>query len=157
MRRIAVLLACLVASAALVIFLVPARASALTAAGLHKGGANGAAHYGGVELVRRGGGGFRGGFHGGFRGRAFRGGFHGGRAYAWRGGVRRAGVWRGGRAYAWRGGRRHWRGPRWGWAAGPAALAAPYYYRGSYGGCPLVRRTVWTPYGYRVRWVRRCY
>jgi hypothetical protein len=171
MRRIAVLLACLIASAALVIFLVPARASALPAAGLHKGGVNGAARSG-VELVRRGGG-FRGGFHSGFRGRAFRGGFRGGRAYAWRGGVRRAGVWRGGRAYAWRGGvrragvwrggrayawrggRRYWRGPRWGWAVGTAALAAPYYY-GRYS-CPLVRRTVWTPRGYRVRWVRRCY
>jgi hypothetical protein len=175
MRRIALLLACLMASAALVIFLVPARASVLTAAGLHKGGVNGATHNEDVQLVRRGGGGFRGGgFRGGFRGSAFRaGGFRGGRAYAWRGGVRRAGVWRGGRAYAWRGGvrragvwrggrayawrggRRYWRGPRWGWAVGTAALAAPYYYGGY--GCPLVRRTVWTPYGYRVRWVRRCY
>jgi hypothetical protein len=25
-----------------------------------------------------------------------------------------------------------------------------------YSGCPLVRRRVWTPYGYRIRWVRRC-
>jgi hypothetical protein len=129
MRRIAVLLACLFAGAVLVIFLVPARASAPTAAGLHEGGASGAAAYAGVQLVRHGGG--------------FRGGYHGGRAYAFRGGPR----------YGWRG--RGWRRPGWGWAAGATALAAPYYYRRYR--CPLVRRTVWTPYGYRVRWVRSCY
>jgi hypothetical protein len=67
MRRIALLLACLIASAALVLFLVPARASVLTSAGLHKGGVKGAAHADGVRFVRRGGG-FRGGE---FRGSAF--------------------------------------------------------------------------------------
>jgi hypothetical protein len=35
-------------------------------------------------------------------------------------------------------------------------LAAPFQYGGGYY-CPLVRRTVWTPYGYRLRWVRRCW
>jgi hypothetical protein len=176
MRRIALLLAWLAASVVLVIFLVPARAAAPTAAGLHKGAGNGAAANEGVQLVRRGGGGFRGG---GFRGgRAFRGGFHGGRAFAFRGGRAFRGGFRGGRAFAFRGGRtfrggrafafrggrvfhsgfrgrRVWRGPGWGWGWGAAALAAPYYYGGY--GCPLVRRTVWTPYGWRVRWVRRCY
>jgi hypothetical protein len=143
MRRIAFFVASLIASAALIIFLVPARASALTASGLHEG----VVHDDSVQLVRRG---FRGG------GRAWRGGrafaWRGGarRAGVWRGGVRRAGVWRGRRAYAWRGGRRYWRGPRWGWVAG----AAPFYYGSR---CPLVRRTVWTPRGYRVRWVRRCW
>jgi hypothetical protein len=164
MRRIALLAASLIASVVLMIFLVPARASALTAGGLHNGAINDAAHKNGVQLVRRGGGGFRGGgfrgggfrggraFHGGFRAGGFRGAaFHGGRAFAWRGGVRRAGVWRGGRVHAWRGGRRFWRGPRWGWAV----AAAPFYY--GYSTCPLVRRTVWTPYGFRVRWVRRCW
>jgi hypothetical protein len=185
MRRIALLLAWLAASVVLVIFLVPARAAAPTAAGLHKGAGNGAAANEGVQLIRRGGGGFRGGgfrgggfrggrafrggFHGGrafaFRGgRAFRGGFHGGRAFAFRGGRAFRGGFHGGRAFAFRGGRtfhsgfrgrRVWRGPRWGWGVGAAALAAPYYYGGY--GCPLVRRTVWTPYGWRVRWVRRCY
>jgi hypothetical protein len=71
-----------------------------------------------------------------------------GRSYAWRGRP----AWRG-RSYAWRGpgwrGHWRWRGPRWGWAA-------PYYGYG-YGGCRLVPRRVWTPYGWRRRWVRRCY
>jgi hypothetical protein len=169
MRRIALLLACLAASVALVIFLVPARAAAPTAAGLHKAAGNGGAANEGVQLVRRGGGGFRGGGFrgGGFRGgRAFRGGFHGGRAFAFRGGRAFRGGFHGRRAFAFRGGRafhsgfrgrRVWRGPRWGWGwgVGAAALAAPYYYGGY--SCPLVRRTVWTPYGWRVRWVRRCY
>jgi hypothetical protein len=159
MRRIALLAACVTGCTALTLFLVPARASALTGPGLHKG----VLHDNGVQLVRRG---FRGGgvaWRGrGGRAYAWRGGgvrraavWRGGRAYAWRGGgVRRAAVWRGGRAYAWRGGRRYWR-PGWGWVAGTAAVAAaPYYYGG---GCPLVRRTVWTPRGYRVRWVRRCW
>jgi hypothetical protein len=179
MRRIALLLACLAASVVLVIFLVPARASAPTAAGLHKGAANGGPANEGVQPVRRGGGGFHGGgfrgggagfrggrsfaWHGGGvrraggwgggRGFAWRGGprravvWRGGRAFGWHGGVRRAGVWRGGRVYAWHGGRRFWRGPRWGWGVGTAALAAPYFYS-SGASCPLVRRTVW---------VRRCW
>jgi hypothetical protein len=152
MRRIALLAAGLIASAALIIFLVPARASPLTAGGLHEGGASGANHPDGVLLVRRGGGGFRGGgfrggraFHGGFRGGpAFHGGFRGGRAYGFRGGPR----------YGWHG-RRGWRRPGWGLALGAGALAAPYYYGGY--NCPLVRRVVRTPYGLRERWVRRCY
>jgi hypothetical protein len=145
MRRIALLAACLAASAALVLMLVPARASAVTAAapGLDKGALSDS----GVVLVRRG------GFHGGgFRGHGFRG---------YRGGAFRGYGYRGGRVYGgWRGGRRYgWRRPGWGWAAGAAALAtAPYFYGGyRYGNCPLVRRTVWTPRGYRVRWVRRCW
>ena len=149
MRRIALLLAWLAASVVLVIFLVPARAAAPTAAGLHKGAGNGAAANEGVQLVRRGGGGFRGGGFrgGGFRGgRAFRGGFHGRRAFAFRGGRAFHSGFRG---------RRGWRGPGWGWGVGAAALAAPYYYGGY--NCPLVRRSVWTPYGWRIRWVRRCY
>jgi hypothetical protein len=56
MRRIAVLLACLLASAVLVLFLVPARASAPTAAGLHEGTASGVAANAGVQLVRHSGG-----------------------------------------------------------------------------------------------------
>jgi hypothetical protein len=140
MRRIALLAASLIASAALVIFLVPARAAAPTAAGLHKGAADGAANEG-VQLVRRGGGFHGGGFRGG---RAFHGGFRGGRAYGFRGG----------RNYGWRG--RGWRRPGWGVALGAGALAAaPYYYGGGYR-CPLVRRVVRTPYGLRERWVRRC-
>jgi hypothetical protein len=42
MRRIALVAASLIAGAALILFLVPARASPLTAAGVHKGAANGA-------------------------------------------------------------------------------------------------------------------
>jgi hypothetical protein len=73
MRRIALLLASLIASAALIIFLVPARAS-VTSAVLHKGGGVDATDSEGVQLVRRGGGGFCGSaFRGGFRGPAFRG------------------------------------------------------------------------------------
>lgn len=148
MRRIALLAAGLIASVALIIFLVPARASGLTAGGLHSG----AARADGVQLVRRGGGGFRGGgfrggraFHGGFRGgRAFHGGFRDGRAFGFRGGHR----------HGWHG-RRGWRRPGWGLALGAGALAAPYYYSGYR--CPLVRRVVRTPYGLRERWVRRCY
>jgi len=90
--------------------------------------------------VRRGGGGFHGGFRGG---RAFHGGVRGGRAYAYRGG----------RAYGWRG--RGWR-PGWGVAVGAGALAAAPYYYGGYR-CPLVRQVVRTRYGLQERWVRRCY
>jgi hypothetical protein len=169
MRRIALLAACLIASAVLALMLVPARASALTAATPAPGLDKGALHQSGVVHVRRGGfrgGGFRGfrggAWHGrGFRGaRVYGGGWRGGRAwrggrvYGWRGGR----AWRGGRVYGWRGGRRYgWRRPGWGW--GVAALAtAPFLYGGyRYGNCPLVRRTVWTPRGYRVRWVRRCW
>ena len=151
MRRIALLAAFFVASATLIIFLVPARASALTAAGLHKGAANAAND--GVQLVRRGGGFHGGGFRGG---RAFHGGFRGGRVVAYRGGFRggRAFAYRGGRYDGWRG--RGWRRPGWGVAVGAGALAAAPYYYGGYN-CPLVRRVVRTPYGLQERWVRRCY
>ena len=187
MRKVALFAACLIACAVLIVFLVPARASALSPAGLPKG----VFQDDSVQLVRRGfrGGGFRGhafrgrGFRGpafrghafrgrGFRGPAFRGhafrgrGFRGpafrghafrGRGFrgpAFRGPAFRGGrAWRGGRHYGWRG--RGWRRPGWGWGA--AALATtPFVYGGYYGRCPLVRRTVWTPRGYRVRWVRRC-
>jgi hypothetical protein len=131
MRKFALFAACFVACAVLVLFLVPARASALSPAGLPKG----AFQDDSVQLVHRG---FR---RGGFRGHAFRGPAF--RGHAYRGGR----AWRGGRHYGWRG-----RG--WGW--GGAALAAPFVYGGYYGRCPLVRRTVWTPRGYRLRWVRRC-
>jgi hypothetical protein len=152
MRRLAIIAACLLAGAALAVFLVPAKASALPLPGLQKGAASDS----GLQLVRRGGG-FRGhafrgrGFRGhafrgrGFRGHAFRGrGFRGGRVYAFRGGRH----WRG---HGWRRHGWRWRGPRWGLALG--AVGAPYFY----GNCPLVRRTVWTPRGWRVRWVRRCW
>jgi hypothetical protein len=136
MRKVALFAACLIAYAVLILFLVPARASALSPAGLPKG----VFHHDGVQLVRRG---FRGGD---FRGHAFRG-------HAFRGGR----AWRGGRHYGWRG--RGWRGRGWrpGWGWGAAALTAPFVYGGYYDRCPLVRRTVWTPRGYRVRWVRRCW
>lgn len=72
---------------------------------------------------------------GGFRG----GGFHGG-----------FGGFRGG-------GFRHF-GPRLAFGA-PFVYGAyagyPYYYAG-YDGC-LAPRRVWTPYGWRVRWVNACY
>jgi hypothetical protein len=180
MRRIASLSACLFTGAVLLAFQPPTEASALPPAGLrqgvvqddtlhlarrgfHGGGARG--WRGGGRAFAYRGGGAR-GWRGGGRAFAYRGGGArvwrgGGRAFAYRGGVARgwrgggrARVWRGGRALAWHGGRRVWRGGRWVWV-GAGALAAPYYYYG--GGCPLVRRTVWTPYGYRVRWVRRCY
>ena len=180
MRRLAIIAACLLASAGLILLLAPSRASALTTPGLQKG----TAHNDGLLLVRDGRRGFRGGH--GFRGHAFRGGrgfrghafygprrFHGGRGFRGhafyaprrfhRGRVFRGHAFfgprrfRGGRVYAFRGGhrwghRRGWRGPRWGLALGTAA-AAPFGY---WGNCPLVRRTVWTPYGWRSRWVRRC-
>jgi hypothetical protein len=143
MRRIALIAASFAASAALSSFLLPVQASALTVPTLQKR----AVQDGTVHLARRGG--FRGEFRGGYRA-GFRGGY-------------RAGVRTGFRGYGYRGGRygwrRGWRGPGrgWGWGAGAAALAAaPYYYGGYYGRCPLVRRTVWTPRGYRLRWVRRC-
>ncbi|HWE21525.1 MAG TPA: hypothetical protein VG758_30850 [Hyphomicrobiaceae bacterium] len=168
MRKVALFAACLIAYAALIVFLVPARASALSPVGLPKG----VFQDDSVQQVRRGfrGGGFRGHAFGGrgFRGHAFRGrGFRGPafRGYAFRGpafrgrafrghAFRGGRVWRGGRHYGWRG--RGWRRPGWGW--GGAALAtAPFFYGGYYGRCPLVRRTVWTPRGYRERWVRRCW
>lgn len=88
-----------------------------------------------------GGGGFRGGgFHGGgFHGGGFHGGFRGG----FHGGFRH--------------GFRHF-GPRF-------AFGAPFFY-GAYAGLPysygygddcLAPRRVWTPYGWRVRWVNVCY
>jgi hypothetical protein len=152
MRRLTLIAACLLASAGAVALAAPSQASAVTAPGLQ----DSAVHDNGLLLVRRGGG-FRGGH--GFRGR----GFHGGRTFAFRGGHGfRGHAFRGGRVYAYRGGRhwghrRVWRGRGWGWGWGAAAVAAPFYYGGYYGNCPLVRRTVWTPYGWRVRWVRRCW
>jgi hypothetical protein len=167
MRKVALFAACLIAYAVLIVFLVPARASALSPAALPKG----VFQDDSVQQVRRGfrGGGFRGhAFRGGgFRGHAFRGrGFRGPafRAHAFRGPAFRGRAFRGhafrggrawrGRHYGWRG--RGWRRPGWGWGA--AALAtAPFFYGGYYGRCPLVRQTVWTPRGYRLRWVRRCW
>jgi len=161
MRRITLFTACCIACAVLLVFLLPGQASALQATGIQKSGF----HDDSFHLARRGG--FRGGSvrvsRGGGRAYAFRGGgaraWRGGRAYAYRGGGARvwrgggARAWRGGRAVAWRGGRRVWRGGRWVWLGAPALAAAPYYY----GDCPVVRRRVWTPNGYRIRWVRRCY
>ena len=170
MRCVASLSACIFAGAVWLVAPPLTEASPLPPAGLHQG----ALQDGTLHLARRGG--FRGGARGfrGGGGRAWRGG--GGRAFAFRGGGRgwaggrawrggRAWVggrawrggrgWRGGRAFAfragpaWRGGRRVWRGGRWVWAGVPAL------YYGA--GCPVVRRTVWTPYGWRVRWVRRCW
>ena len=143
MRRIALVAASFAASAVLSLYLLPVQASALTVPTLEKG----IAQDGTVHLARRGGG-FRGGYRAGFRG-GYRGGYRAGARAGFRGGY----AYRGAR-YGYR---RGWRGPRWGWAAGAAALAAAPYYGGYYGRCPVVRRTVWTPYGYRVRWVRRCY
>jgi len=75
------------------------------------------------------GGGFHGGFHGGFRG----GGFHRGFGF------------------------RHF-GPRFAFAA-PFAFGAyaawPYSY--AYADDCVVPRRVWTPYGWRIRWVNACY
>ena len=94
--------------------------------------------------ARPGGGGFRGGgFHGGgFHGGGFRGGgFHGG----FRGGFHR-GV-----------GFRHF-GPRLAFGAPfvyGAYAAWPYSY--AYGDDCLAPRRVWTPYGWRIRWVNVCY
>jgi len=168
MRRIAPFSACLFAGAVLLVSPPRSEASPLPPAGLQQGMAlDDDLHLvrrgfrGGGSRVWRGGGGRAFAFRGG-GGRAWRGGrvWRGGPAYAWRGGRvwrgRPVYAWRGGRvwrarpAYAWRSGRRWrgWRGPRWGYA-----LAAPYYYSG----CPLVRRRVWTPRGWRIRWVRRCY
>jgi len=95
------------------------------------------------------GGGFGGG--GGFRG----GGFGGG---GFRGGGFRGGGFRGG---GWRGG--GFRGAGLGFGLG-LGLAAPYYYGGyPYGyssysdpGCYVVRRRVWTPYGWGIRRVTVC-
>lgn len=96
----------------------------------------------------RGGGGFGGG---GFRGGGFRGGGFGGGGF-------RGGGFRGG----------GYRGAGIGLGLG-LGLAAPYYYGGygGYGGypyysgyydpgCYLVRRRVWTPYGWRIRRVAVC-
>jgi hypothetical protein len=75
------------------------------------------------------GGGFHGGLHGGFRG----GGFHRGFGF------------------------RHF-GPRFAFGA-PFAYGAyaawPYSY--AYADDCVVPRRVWTPYGWRIRWVNACY
>jgi hypothetical protein len=160
-RSAAPLSACLFAGAVLLVSPPATEAAALSPAGLQH---QGMALDEGLLLARRGGGrgGFRGGMGGGGRawgggggrGFAFRGGgpssrafsYRPGRAYTWRGG--RARVWRGAPSRVWRGRRyRYWRGPRWRWGV------APYY---GYSRCPAVLRRVWTPYGWRKRWVRRC-
>jgi hypothetical protein len=187
MRRIVPFSACLFAGAVLLVAPPSTTASAASAAspfGLQQGlalddGLHLARRGGGG--FRGGGGGMRGGFRGargfsggsGFSGRAFAaprsfgyraaprwGGRSVYRARVYRGGrvwrgrsVYRAPIYRGGRvwrgrSYAWRGHRR-WRAARWGWA--------PFYGSYYYGGCRLVLRRVWTPYGWRRRWVRRCY
>jgi hypothetical protein len=110
-----------------------------------------------------GGGGFHGGgFHGG-------GGFRGG---GWGGGGFRGGGWRGG-GYGWRGEGYGWRGPAYGaiglgvglgLAGAYGGWGYPYGYGYGYpgyanyddGGCYLVRRRVWTNYGWRVRPVQVC-
>lgn len=94
--------------------------------------------------ARPGGGGFRGsGFHGGFHGGGFRG-FHGGGFRSgFHGGFRGHGFRRFGPAVAV--------GLGLGLAAG-----YPYYGYGGYDGC-LEPRRLWTPYGWRVRWVNVCY
>lgn len=94
------------------------------------------------------GGGRGGGFGGGFRGGGFGGGFRGGGFRG--GGFRGAGI---------------------GLGLG-LGLAAPYYYGGypyGYGGypygyasyydqgCYVIRRRIWTPYGWRIRRVPVCY
>ena len=90
-----------------------------------------------------GGGGFRGGgFHaGGFHG----GGFHGGGFRGFHGGFRHGGF----RGF----------GPLIGAGVG-LGLAASYPYWGYSNyyddGC-LAPRRIWTPYGWRVRWVNVCY
>ncbi|MGB9369591.1 MAG: hypothetical protein WCE79_26655 [Xanthobacteraceae bacterium] len=109
-----------------------------------------------------GGGGFAGG---GFRAAAIGGGFAGpGR---WGGvGIGRpgwgvAGIGRPGwgvvgrPGWGWRG-----RWPLWAGAAGLGLAGAAYY--GSYNpygyddDCPMVRRTIWDGYGYRIVWVNAC-
>ena len=106
--------------------------------------------------ARQGVGGFRGGgFHGGgFRAGAFHGGgfrgaaFHGGGVRAFHGGFH--GGFRGH-------GFRHFRS-RFAFG-GPfvygAYAAWPYDY--GYGDDCLAPRRVWTPYGWRIRWVNVCY
>jgi hypothetical protein len=106
------------------------------------------------------GGGFGGG---GFRGGGFRGGGFGGGGF--RGGGFRGGGFRGG----------GFRGAGIGLGLGLGlGLAAPYYGGYGYGGygyggypygyasyydqgCYVVRRRVWTPYGWRIRRVPACY
>jgi hypothetical protein len=99
--------------------------------------------------ARMGGGGFHGGgFHGGgFHGGGFHGGGFGG---GFRGGFR--GGFHGG--FHHHGFRRF--GPRF-------AFGAPFFF-GAYAGLPygygddcLAPRRIWTPYGWRVRWVNVCY
>ena len=88
--------------------------------------------------ARMGGGGFHGvGFHGGgFHGGGFHGGFRGG----FHGGFRAHGF-------------RHFR-TRFAFG-GPFAFGAwPYY---AYADDCLAPRRVWTPYGWRIRWVNVCY
>ncbi len=69
------------------------------------------------------------------------------------------GGWHGG---GWHGGGWHggWHGGGWGrgWGWGPRFYGGPAYYGyyGAYGGC-VVRRLVPTPWGWRYRWVNRCY
>ena len=95
-----------------------------------------------------GGGGFRGGgggFRGGYGGVGFRGGFGGYRGGFYRGaGIGALGVGLGLGYY----------GSRYGYGGG---YGYPYAYSGYYdGGCYLVQRRVWTPYGWRLRPVQVC-
>ena len=85
--------------------------------------------------ARFGGGGFHGG---GFHGGGFHGGFHGG---GFRGGFHHRGF-----GFA----------PFVGAAVG-LGLAAGYPYYGYYGDGCLAPRRIWTPYGWRTRWVNVCY
>jgi hypothetical protein len=70
------------------------------------------------------------GFGGGFRGGGFHGGFHRGFGF------------------------RHF-GPRLAFAAPFVYAGYPYYY--AYDDGCLAPRRVWTPYGWRIRWVNVCY
>ena len=94
-----------------------------------------------TDASARPGGGHRGGFHsGGFHAGGFHGGFRGGFAHS-------PGVRFGGHGF-------HHFGHRFAFVGLPLG---GYWGYSSYADDCLVPRRVWTPYGWRVRWVNACY
>jgi len=87
-----------------------------------------------------------GGFHGGFHGGGFHGGFHPG--FGFRPGFRPGfGFHRGFRPGF----------PLVGAAVGLGIAASSPWWGYGYGGGCLVPRRVWTPWGWRTRWIDVCY
>lgn len=86
-------------------------------------------------------------FGGGFRGGGFHGGFHGGGFRGIHGGFHRG----------FRPGFRPFVGSAVGLGVGLGLAGAYWGYPGYYNDGCIAPRRIWTPYGWRVRWVNVCY